>query len=82
MQVYSDSFFCSEAVYGRILGPFLDDPANLIIASSDFCHWGARFSYTFVNQDHGPIWKSIQWLDELGIEAIKTVGGFEQHCST
>jgi predicted class III extradiol MEMO1 family dioxygenase len=40
----------SEAKYGQILGPFLDDPANLFVISSDFCHWGRRFSYTFYDQ--------------------------------
>jgi predicted class III extradiol MEMO1 family dioxygenase len=38
---------CSEAQYGQLLGHYLADPANLFIISSDFCHWGSRFSYTF-----------------------------------
>ncbi|EFN54834.1 hypothetical protein CHLNCDRAFT_48888 [Chlorella variabilis] len=37
----------SEAAYGRLLAPYLDDSSNLFIVSSDFCHWGKRFSYTF-----------------------------------
>lgn len=36
----------SEGLYGKILGPYLDDPSNLFIISSDFCHWGSRFSYS------------------------------------
>ncbi len=39
--------FVTEAAYGQVLGPYLNDPANLFIISSDFCHWGSRFSYTF-----------------------------------
>lgn len=31
---------------GRVLAPYLADPQNLFIVSSDFCHWGRRFSYT------------------------------------
>lgn len=42
---------CSEAKYGAILGPYLDDPANVFIVSSDFCHWGRRFSYTHYNEE-------------------------------
>jgi hypothetical protein len=38
---------CREAKYGALLGPYLDDPSNLFVISSDFCHWGRRFSYTF-----------------------------------
>ena len=37
----------AEAAYGRLLAPYLDDSSNLFIVSSDFCHWGKRFSYTF-----------------------------------
>lgn len=101
----------SETRYGSLLAPFLADPCNLFIISSDFCHWGSRFSYTFTQPDQvcalrgrcwpslpccpaaetqpactalvvparlpclpqGPIWKSIQWLDELGMRTIEQV---------
>eukprot|EP00775_Hariotina_reticulata_P005698 gene5698-5937_t len=43
----------------------------LTIEGSDFCHWGRRFSYTFTDTTQGPIWKSIQWLDELGMRTIE-----------
>lgn len=51
-----------EADYGSILAPYLADPANFFVVSSDFCHWqvvpcrfctfltlyrGTRFRYTF-----------------------------------
>ncbi|VDP75553.1 unnamed protein product [Echinostoma caproni] len=29
-----------EAVYGRIFAPYLNDPDNVFVISSDFCHWG------------------------------------------
>jgi predicted class III extradiol MEMO1 family dioxygenase len=41
----------SEARYGALLSPYLSDPANLFIISSDFCHWGSRFRYTFTNKE-------------------------------
>ncbi len=37
----------SERTYGRLLAPYLADPTSLFIISSDFCHWGHRFSYTY-----------------------------------
>lgn len=36
----------AEKTFGAIFAPYLDDPANLFVVSSDFCHWGARFGYT------------------------------------
>ncbi|KIM66160.1 hypothetical protein SCLCIDRAFT_1211382 [Scleroderma citrinum Foug A] len=36
-----------EAEYGSILAPYLADPGNFFVVSSDFCHWGTRFRYTF-----------------------------------
>lgn len=40
-----------EKNYGAILAPYLGDPENIFIISSDFCHWGSRFSYTFYMPD-------------------------------
>lgn len=40
----------SEATYGRILAPYLNDPSNVFVISSDFCHWGSRFSFMFYDQ--------------------------------
>ena len=36
----------AEKTFGAIFAPYVDDPANLFVVSSDFCHWGARFGYT------------------------------------
>ena len=33
-----------------MLAPYLADPSNLFIVSSDFCHWGARFNFTFYDE--------------------------------
>jgi AmmeMemoRadiSam system protein B len=32
----------SEAALGRILAPYFDDPCNVFVISSDFCHFGRR----------------------------------------
>lgn len=45
-------------MYGEILAKYFDDPKNLFIVSSDFCHWGSRFRYTYytkTNDDDHPI---------------------------
>ncbi|KAI8950583.1 MEMO1 family [Xylaria longipes] len=35
-----------EKQVGALLAPYLRDPENVFVVSSDFCHWGDRFSYT------------------------------------
>ena len=37
----------AEKAYGEILAPYLADSTSVFIVSSDFCHWGLRFSYTY-----------------------------------
>jgi AmmeMemoRadiSam system protein B len=37
----------SERMYGEILAPYLIDPTSVFVVSSDFCHWGERFQYTY-----------------------------------
>ena len=54
-----------EACYGRILSSYLGDPQNLFIISSDFCHWGHRFRYTYYARSYGNIYQSIEELDRL-----------------
>lgn len=53
-----------EAEFGQILAPYLADPQNLFVISSDFCHWGQRFRYTHYDESEGPIYKSIEKLDK------------------
>lgn len=53
-----------EAEFGQILAPYLADPQNLFVISSDFCHWGNRFRYTHYDESEGPIYKSIEKLDK------------------
>lgn len=35
----------AEKKYGDLLVPYLKDPENVFIISSDFCHWGDNFGY-------------------------------------
>lgn len=35
-----------EKEFGELLAPYLQDSENAFVVSSDFCHWGTRFSYT------------------------------------
>lgn len=37
----------AEASFGELLAPYLADERTLFVVSSDFCHWGSRFRYTY-----------------------------------
>ncbi|KAJ6849810.1 protein MEMO1 [Iris pallida] len=71
----------TEAMYGKLLAKYVDDPKNFFSVSSDFCHWGARFNYTHYDKKHGAIYKSIEALDRMGMDIIETgdVDTFKQY---
>ncbi|XP_033233160.1 protein MEMO1 [Drosophila pseudoobscura] len=62
-----------EAQYGSLLSTYFMDPTNLFVISSDFCHWGQRFSYTYYDRSCGQIHKSIEKLDKQGMDLIETL---------
>ncbi|KAM7258571.1 hypothetical protein ACFE04_014312 [Oxalis oulophora] len=62
----------TEAMYGQLLAKYLDDPKNFFSVSSDFCHWGSRFNYMHYDKSEGPIYKSIESLDKMGMDIIET----------
>ncbi|OWM69373.1 hypothetical protein CDL15_Pgr006336 [Punica granatum] len=62
----------NEAMYGRLLAKYVDDPHNFFSVSSDFCHWGSRFNYQHYDEKHGAIHKSIEALDKMGMDIIET----------
>ncbi len=57
--------------YADIFRPYFEQPENLFIFSTDFCHWGSRFGYTYTNEAHGQIWQSIEKLDGEGMNYIQ-----------
>ena len=63
-----------EKAFGQLLSPYSADSAVFTIISSDFCHWGSRFSYTpqpskadTVNEIH----EYIEQLDKRGMSLIE-----------
>ena len=62
-----------EKFYGEALAPYLDDPRNLFVVSTDFCHWGRRFGYTpWAGEAEGtPLHESIERLDRRGMRTIE-----------
>ena len=41
----------TEVALGKLLAPYIADASNAFILSSDFCHWGSRFGYTYYLPD-------------------------------
>eukprot|EP01071_Lankesteria_metandrocarpae_P008811 Lankesteria_metandrocarpae@DN5058_c0_g1_i4.p2 len=75
-----ESEFCS------LLANLFADPGTLFVVSSDFCHWGNRFRYTYLPsaaEDRESINESIKNLDEEGIREIEAHNGagFRKHLS-
>jgi len=78
----------TEAHYGNLLAPYLADPSNLFVISSDFCHWGSRFRYTYYQPADGapvtqlrsnsrvppdyPIHESIAAVDRETMDAVES----------
>lgn len=75
-----------EQMYGCLLASYLKDPNNRFIVSSDFCHWGRRFLYTYYAEEgqpprqisHSnppsstyPIYASIERCDREGMHRIE-----------
>lgn len=71
----------SQSRYGEILAPFLGNAQNLIIISSDFCHWGKRFRFTHRDNACQYIYQSIEALDRQGMELIEKqdANGFSRY---
>jgi len=62
-----------ERQYGQIFAKYLEDPSNVFVISSDFCHWGSRFNYKYVDDNFKSIWQSIEHLDRQGMNTIESL---------
>jgi AmmeMemoRadiSam system protein B len=60
----------TERRIGQVLAPYLADPGNIFIISSDFCHWGARFRYTYYQPSSGPAVGSIKHINDVSERPI------------
>ncbi|KAH0838338.1 memo-like protein-domain-containing protein [Lanmaoa asiatica] len=52
-QIFKDSDITVKT-YGNILAPYFADPENFFVISSDFCHWGRSYGYTFYYPEPPP----------------------------
>ncbi|KAF6037031.1 MEMO1 [Bugula neritina] len=54
----------AEQFYGHLFSKYLADKENFFVISSDFCHWGKRFSYKHYDKRNGTISQHIENLDK------------------
>jgi AmmeMemoRadiSam system protein B len=62
----------AAAQVANALRPFTDDRRTLVVISSDFCHWGSRFGYTYLPSGDGQPWQRIERLDRDAAAQIAT----------
>ncbi|KAK9802508.1 hypothetical protein SCARD494_00441 [Seiridium cardinale] len=65
-----DNNSAEEKAFGELLAPYLEDPDNAFVISSDFCHWGRRFGYSPYKKG-APIHEYIKDIDHQAIHAIE-----------
>ena len=61
--------------YASMLMDYFKDERTLFVVSSNFCHWGKNYDFRHRNDrkhDEANIYKSIEELDLMGFEAIKS----------
>lgn len=57
--------------YAQVFSQYWAQENTLFVVSTDFCHWGKRFSYQPYRKEDGLIHESIARLDKEGIEKIE-----------
>ena len=55
---------------GKALYDLYEDPKTLFVISSDFCHWGQNFGFTYYNNQFGNISDSTRDLDMQALQII------------
>ena len=62
--------YMTNTKIGEALYDLYEDPKTLFVISSDFCHWGQNFGFTYYNKDFDNIWESTQDLDKQALDII------------
>ncbi|KAK8894499.1 hypothetical protein M9Y10_022933 [Tritrichomonas musculus] len=60
------------ASIAELLRPYYNNNRTLFVISSDFCHWGQRFHFTYLPDGPGKIYERIEKLDRQATDCIAT----------
>ncbi len=66
-----------DRYFAKQLKSYFDDDKTLFVISSDFCHWGSRFRFTYHDEKNEYIYQSIEKLDRLGMDKIEMLSSGE-----
>ncbi len=74
--VISRTSASTEAEFAKLLAPYCEGDDVAICLSSDFCHWGPRFQYTYLPEDAATstakLSDRIEKMDREGVSKIAT----------
>jgi AmmeMemoRadiSam system protein B len=70
----------AERKFGRILAPYLADEGTFFVISSDFCHWGTRFRYTYYLPKTGPAITSLKATPKTGAPISDSIERVDRQC--
>ncbi len=71
--VVGDNDLKTNIEIGKALYELYLDPQTLFVISSDFCHWGRNFGFTYYDKKFKNIWESIQDLDKQALDIISEI---------
>ena len=71
--IVGDNDLKTNIEIGKALYELYLDPKTLFVISSDFCHWGRNFGYTYNDRKFDNIWESIEDLDKQALDIISEI---------
>ena len=71
--VVGDNDLKTNIEIGKALYELYLDPQTLFVISSDFCHWGRNYGFTYYDKKFKNIWESIQDLDKQALDIISEI---------
>ena len=71
--IVGDNDFETNKKIGNILYELYEDEKTLFVISSDFCHWGRNFGFTYYDKKFENIWESIEDLDKQALDIIEEI---------
>ena len=68
--VVGDGDLTKNRKLGKFLYDLYEDKKTLFVISSDFCHWGSDFDFTYYNKKFKTVNESTEDLDRQALDII------------
>ena len=73
--IVGDNDYNTNKKIANDLYELYEEKNTLFVISSDFCHWGRNFGFTYYDKKFDKIWESIQDLDKQALDIIEEING-------